>query len=188
MTDRPRRHTNSNTTPARIRAASALIAAALLIGGCAAPGARTGEGLSPLERLAQRQIDRPATQTTTATPPQGLDLTAIDPSADPRARASLDAALDHFAQAPLPASVGGAEAHPPAAVSEQDRDEALRRYIAGRSALVGGDVQEAIARLDEASQYDPNEPSIWRTLADAHWISGDRLAAYAAYAQTIRLE
>jgi len=167
-------------TPA-LASAVALAFIALAPPSCATGGA----GGSDLERLASRQINRPVEHVTNTPPPAGLQLTAIERESNHEAFIPLVAIAQRLADEPLPSRAFGEKA--PVEITEEAETNALRRYIAGRSALVGGNVAEAIRQLDAAAALNPVAPEIWRTLADAHWQAGDRLAATAAYLRAIEL-
>jgi tetratricopeptide (TPR) repeat protein len=182
------RHPNSSArTRSKAGAAIgiAILTSSILLAGCTTSGA----GMNRLERLAQRQLSRPSAQAESAEAPNGLRLPTIERASEPKAYEPLDAAIEHLATMALPMPLAGADDEQPGnAISDDVRDNALRRYIAGRSALVGDDLPEAIRQLGEASTLDPHEPEIWRALADAHWSAGDRLASIAAYLRAINLD
>lgn len=182
--------------PHRSAIAALLLGSTLLLGttlgitSCASTGAGSAATGTPLERLAHRQLNRPVSGATAAPPPANLHLDPIDRETNPEAFATLDEAIEHFSAQPLPAQfMLGAQQDEGGAVTvtKAQRESALRRYIAGRSALIGDDLTGAIQQLDAASALDPNEPQIWRALADAHWLTGDRLAAIASYLRAIDL-
>lgn len=72
-------------------------------------------------------------------------------------------------------------------LDEDDRAEALKLYVEGRTALATGDTQSATRALRAASRLDPTSPDIWRMLAAAHQERGGRAAAIRAYERAVEL-
>ncbi len=183
--------TNTTSQPrirtTRIALVILAIASASLLASCASTG--SAGATSKLQSLAQRQTRRPSALAINAPAPSGLRLPPIDAATDPDAFEPLEAAIAHFTEQPLPFGwIDSADAKGENPISEEAKTESLKAYIAGRSALVGGDIPEAIRQLDAASALDPTAPAIWHTLADAHWTAGDRLAATASYLRAIQLD
>jgi len=166
----------------RRRALPAVGAAFLLatVGGCASGPTSSGSSArEELARMAERQRRQPVRQAMQAPPAPGIRDAALAPTSDPqRAFMPLDEALTHVVESPAPTDAGAA---PP-----DVRDEALRRYIAGRSARLAGDLTAAAEHLEEAARLDPSAAAPWRELAELHLARGDRLAAAAAYRRALQ--
>lgn len=119
-------------------------------------------------------------------PPPGIDsarlkpLTEAELASSPTARRTLTEITPELAaKVSLPKA---ADAEP----SEEDKAEAVRLYIAGRSALLAGDASQAQALLTDAAGKDPAEAAVWRELAEAQYKLGRRTLAISSYTQAAR--
>ena len=141
---------------------------AVLVVGC---GSAEKAGLA---EQAERESGREAAGTFVgvATPP-GLAAERFAPATGELARATLD------------------EIYESARVETPDQGEpderALRRYIAGRSALVDGDARRAVGLLEQAVEADPEAAAAWRDLGEARRAAGDRFGADAAHRRALEI-
>lgn len=119
-------------------------------------------------------------------PPPGIDasrlraLNAEEIAANPNLKRPLSEVAPEFA-----AKVSFPKATDPVA-DEDLKSEAVRLYIAGRSALLAGDATQAQALLTDAAGKDPAEPAVWRELAEAQHKLGRRTLAISSYTQAAR--
>ncbi|MBX3389372.1 MAG: tetratricopeptide repeat protein [Phycisphaeraceae bacterium] len=118
--------------------------------------------------------------------PPGIDasrVTALTPdevAANPNLRRPLDEVVPELAS-----KVSLPKASDPVA-DEEAKAEAVRLYIAGRSALLAGDANQAQSLLTDAAGKDPAEAAVWRELAEAQYRLGRRTLAISSYTQAAR--
>lgn len=154
---------------------ASLCAAAALLAGCSVGGGPASTaGIDALRDLADRQTDRPIRVD------RRTDDTADLPDAafadGPDARRSLAEAMDEF----------GSFVEPETQVDEpsgEDRADALRAYASGRSALIAGEIEDAVLQLEIATELDPGSAEAWRAYGEAQEQSGLGASASNAYAQ-----
>ncbi|MGH7242080.1 MAG: hypothetical protein ACREJD_01520 [Phycisphaerales bacterium] len=119
-------------------------------------------------------------------PPPGIDasrlaaLTPAEIASNPNLNRPLAEVAPEFA-----AKVSFPKTSDPA-VDEEAKAEAVRLYVAGRSALLGGDATQAQALLTDAAGKDPAEAAVWRELAEAQYKLGRRTLAISSYTQAAR--
>lgn len=122
----------------------------------------------------------------TLQPPPGIDasrvqaLAARDIAANPDLSRPLSEVAPEFA-----AKVSLPKATDPVA-DDQTRADAVRLYVAGRSALLAGDANQAQTLLTDAAGKDPAEGAVWRELAEAQYKLGRRTLATSSYTQAAR--
>lgn len=118
--------------------------------------------------------------------PPGIDsarvtaLTPTDIAANPNLTQPLADVAPEFAK-----KVSLPKASDPVA-DEDAKAEAVRLYIAGRSALLAGDANQAQSLLTDAAGKDPAEAAVWRELAEAQYRLGRRALAVSSYTQAAR--
>lgn len=119
-------------------------------------------------------------------PPPGVDaarlapLTAAEIEANPNISKPLEDAVHELA---------GKVSLPKAADQEVDetaKEEALRLYISGRSALLAGELAQAQSLLTEAAGKDPGEAAVWRELGEAQLKLGRKALATSSFTQAAR--
>jgi len=119
-------------------------------------------------------------------PPPGIDasrlhaLTPEEIAANPNLTRPLSEVAPEFAS-----KVSFPKAADPTA-DEDLKAEAVRLYIAGRSALLAGDATQAQTLLTDAAGKDPAEAAVWRELAEAQYKLGRRTLAISSYTQAAR--
>jgi len=119
-------------------------------------------------------------------PPPGIDASRLQPvtpaeiEANPNFNRPLSEVAPEFAS-----KVSLPKASDPAA-DEIQKAEAVRLYIAGRSALLAGDASQAQVLLTDAAGKDPSEAAVWRELAEAQYKLGRRTLAISSYTQAAR--
>lgn len=167
----------------RTSGAAMLACAALLLSACAPSAASRNDAphaarpATRLEAIAAREL-RSRPRPTDAPIPPGLDASDIAPVAPTNAAAlaPLDETILELAPDLPPAAV-------PALSPEPD---ALRRYIAGREALLQGQFELAEEELLAAAELDPDAAEPWRDLAEVRNASGDAPGAVAASLETLK--
>lgn len=158
----------------RLAAPVALIAM-LLVAGCAGPPA--GDGYNQLRQAARVETPAPCSVAV----PAGLDPEFVTYSPDPERRLGLDAVLSDRND-PLGDSPVVPEIEP------DDRTAALRAYLRGREAMLGGRYITASRLLGDAAVLDPTSPSIHRALARTWAVLGERGRELQAHRDTVRLD
>jgi len=150
---------------ARVLTASVLLAVA----GCAASS-------SSLDLAARAQTEaqtEPRGSFAGVAVPPGLPDDHFAPASSPDARTPAEDILaDAAAASPEP---------------REPNEAALRHYIRGRSAVVDGDGERAVAALEQAVEEDPESSAAWRELGEARRMTGDRFGADAAHRTAIDL-
>ncbi|TVQ59364.1 MAG: hypothetical protein EA379_10970 [Phycisphaerales bacterium] len=137
------------------------------------------DAIERLEARATREAARPSARSLRAPPPPGVDpslLARVAPD-DTRARATLDEAVAEITH--------GAPTRDPAVAERVVPDEALRRYIVGRTLRLSGDLAAAERELDVARRLDEQAPEPWRELAESQSRRGARAAAMASYREVL---
>lgn len=66
---------------------------------------------------------------------------------------------------------------------DQGRDGYEARLAAGQARLKNGDLDQAVAHLEKATGFKPEQTMAWQELGKAHNESGDTEAARAAWQQ-----
>ena len=164
-----------------------LAASVLALSGCAgtprggnrpAPsdGLFAGAALDALVRAEAEERPHP----TVVTLPQGVDPDLVRELADPaEALTPLDQVL---------ASLPEAVAPPPEPTEEfADRRDAMKLYVAGRQAMLGGDHEQAVERLSRAVELAPESAAIRSRLADAQLAAGLRAEAMQTITRALEL-
>ena len=133
------------------------------------------EVTSRLQKRMAREIKSPVASARTAPAPTGVapdQIAALKGEALVRARTPTDEALAGLAEL-LP------DPRPPAprAIGQADADAALRAYITGRAARLGGDFDVALAELERSARLNPNPAEPWREMAEVYLARGDRHSA-----------
>ena len=64
---------------------------------------------------------------------------------------------------------------------DQGRDGYEARLAAGQARLKNGDLDQAVAHLEKATDFKPEQTMAWQELGKAHNESGDAEAARAAW-------
>lgn len=180
-------------------------ATSVLVAGCAGSAGPSNDailmqaGLQPaqsradraLSRLAHGQLDQPDPQASDFVGPLGRiaqALSLLEPGSEPFRRASLtlDEAIDDLLGSPDARTTEDShDAHSP---NHPPLDsEAIRVYIAGRTALLQGDLPRAIELLQAASVLAEQEPRVWRELGEAQRAAGDGRAALDSLLRAIDL-
>lgn len=156
--------------PATLRRTLAALSAAALVAvaGCAAP--TSGDLASRAQRESQRETR--GSFAGVAVPP-GLPPERFAPAEN--------------ADASTPASDIASAARADAPAPRDPNPDALRAYIAGRSALVDGDAARAVEALERAVDADPEASAAWRDLGEARRDAGDRFGSDAAHRQAIEI-
>lgn len=90
------------------------------------------------------------------------------------ARQSLDETVQALVGEPIPIPAAGPL-----------NEEALKRYAAGRAALLAGDSVSAIAEFTAAHRADPTSPEPLRDLGEAHQARGEYVDAIAAFEKAL---
>lgn len=138
-----------------------------------------------LRRVVRATKPADAHARTLPTPP-GIDasrvsaLTPAEIAANPNLKRPLAEVVPEFA-----AKVSLPKASDPVA-DEDAKADAVRLYIAGRSALLAGDANQAQSLLTDAAGKDPAEAAVWRELAEAQYRLGRRALAISSYTQAAR--
>ncbi len=119
-------------------------------------------------------------------PPPGIDATRLTPftaqelAANPNALRSLEEVTPELAS-----KVSLAKANDPPA-DDAAKEEALRLYVSGRSALLAGDATQAQVLLTDAAGKNPAEAGVWRELGEAQMRLGRRTLAVSSFTQAAR--
>ncbi len=141
------------------------------LGGCTSDGSSRNATVGDAARwqaelnTAHHRSFRPDRAAREAPPPAGATLPPLT-MADSALATRADA-IEHFARPVIN------EATAPV--------EAVRRYVAGRSALVRGNAAAAVRELERAVELDPVSADVLTALGEARLASGDRLAALTAF-------
>ncbi len=156
--------------PATLRFYAGALTAAVLVAlaGCAAPS--SGDLAGRAQRESQRETR--GSFAGVAVPP-GLPPERFAPATTPDAY--------------TPASEIASSARVEAPAPRDPNPDALRAYIAGRSALVDGDASRAVEALERAVDADPEAAAAWRDLGEARREAGDRFGSDAAHRQAITI-
>lgn len=163
--------------------AGAVICASLLIVAACAQRTRTEDTAieSPpqtrLEAVAAREL-RSRPRLSDAPLPPGLsegELTPI-PADDDAARETVEETIAAL----------GVEFPEPVPQVNSPNPDALRRYIAGREALLVGDLEVAERELLAATELDPSAAEPWRDIAETRNAAGDAPGATAASQEALQ--
>lgn len=180
---------------------AALLASAGGVSCSSQPPVRSAESAAQIGPIDPADADKPriiqelrrtkraptdVSHSATLAPPPGIDASRVkamtpgEIDAKPELKRPLSEVTPEFASKVSMPKAADAEA------DDETRAEAVRLYIAGRSALLAGDATQAQALLTDAAGKDPSEGAVWRELAEAQYKLGRRALAISSYTQAAR--
>ncbi|MBX3376033.1 MAG: hypothetical protein KF678_03400 [Phycisphaeraceae bacterium] len=126
---------------------------------------------SPLARAIESQRRRPARESLSAPVPAGIDadLGVVISTDDAKARLELADVL---------AQLAGPRVQRP---TREANDDAVLRYIEGRTRMFAGDLAGAMEQLKSATELDPGAPEPWRELGEVQLLRGQRTEAMRSF-------
>ncbi len=157
--------------------------ATIALASCAAPSRSFSTNPEhPLPPTLERLITRADLERSGHRTSRSIEISSTDewPASVGEARPA-DAASD-----PLEAAVLACAGEPlPERKLGPLNDEALKRYAAGRAALLAGDSAAAVAEFNAAHLADPAAPEPLRDLGEAHLVRGEYVEAISAFEKAL---